>query len=178
MIRSRLIRLATAAGAVVALGGCGASSLQAPRPQDIEVPTFEAAPRDSQMVDTTSTGALKGSITVDGAKGGSLTVGSFRLDIPAGAFKGTATVTMTQDDPSVLLCDFDVSPASANDFAVPATLTTKLPDKKALNDQMLSFDAGRKAWKVTASVPDPNRLELHSEHAKLSKHGPRPRAGW
>ena len=178
MLRSHMIRLASAAVALIALAGCGASSLQAPRPQDIEVPTFEVAPRDSQMVDTTSTGALSGSMTVDGAKGGSLTVGSFRLDIPAGAFKGTATVTMTQDDPSVLLCDFAVSPSTANDFAVPATLTTKVPNKKALNDQMLSFDPGRKAWQVTASVPDPNRLEIRSEHSHLSKHGPRPRAGW
>jgi len=178
MFRSRLTRLAAMVVALAALAGCGASSLQAPKPQDMEVPTFEVAPRDSGRIDTTSSNVLRGSKTVDGAKGGSLTVGSFRLDIPAGAFSGTATVTMTQHDPTVLLCDIDVSPATANDFAVPATLTTKLPGKHALSDQMMSYDARRSAWQVIASVPDPNRLELRSEVSHVSKHGPRPRAGW
>ena len=177
MLRSRLIRLAAVVAAVAALAGCGTSSLQAPKTQDIKAPTFEAVTRDSAVLATIAPDALVDSTVVDGAKGGTLTVGSFRLDIPAGAIKGIATVSITQHDARVLVCDLAISPASSNAFAVPVILSSKLPDALALDDQMLWFDPARTSWQIIASVPDPTRVELHSQLWHFSKYGCG-RAGW
>jgi hypothetical protein len=177
MFRSRLIRLAAVLGAVVALAGCGTSKLQAPQTQDIKAPIFEAVTRDSALLATISTDAVTDSVVVDGASGGSLTVGSFRLEIPAGAFKGLATVSITQPDASMLVCDIHISPIASNAFAIPVTLSTKLPDSIALTDQMLWYDPTQKSWQVIASVSDSARVELHAQLWHFSKYGCS-RAGW
>jgi len=177
MFRSRFIRLAAVVGAVVALAGCGTSKLQAPQTQDIKAPIFEAVTRDSAVLATISKAAVTDSVVVDGATGGSLTVGSFRLDIPAGAIKGVATVSITQPDASVLVCDIHISPASSNAFAIPVILAAKLPDSTALDDQMLWYDPTRSSWQVISSASDLARIELHAQLWHFSKYGCS-RAGW
>ncbi len=177
MFRSRLVRLAAIVGALVALAGCGSSALQAPQTQDIKAPTFELATRDSAVLHSIVAQVVTDSVVVDGAKGGTLAVGSFRLDIPAGAFKGIATVGITQPDASVLVCDIHIFPASSNVFAIPVTLSSKLPDALALDDHMMWFDPTRTSWQVIASAPDSARVELHSQLWHFSKYGCG-RAGW
>ncbi len=76
-----------------------------------------------QAVATELPAALLTSASIDGAKGGTLRCGRFRLDIPAGAFAGTATIQMAQPDSTVMLCDLSISPSSFNHFSKPVTLT-------------------------------------------------------
>lgn len=76
-----------------------------------------------QAVATELPTAILTSASVDGAKGGTLRCGRFRLDIPAGAFAGTATIQMAQPDSTMMLCDLSISPSSLNHFSKPVTLT-------------------------------------------------------
>jgi hypothetical protein len=68
---------------------------------------------------------------VNGVVGAVLTKGSWTVQIPPGAFVGTATVSMTSNaDPT--LCQLDILPASKNGFATPATLMAKVPSGMSL----------------------------------------------
>lgn len=64
-------------------------------------------------------------VTIDGAKGGSICLGRFTLDVPAGAWYGTGTVTVTIPDESKVMCDLSITPASLNGFNMPLTLRMK-----------------------------------------------------
>jgi hypothetical protein len=79
-----------------------------------------------------ATGLISGVLSaltqvVNGLVGAVLTKGAWTAQIPAGAFNGTATITMTTSSSDPALCQFDLSPASLNGFAKPVTLTAKVP---------------------------------------------------
>lgn len=59
---------------------------------------------------------------VDGAKGARLSCGRFKLNVPAGAFTGTATITMRVDDPNVAIVELDIN-NGVDHFKVPVDLT-------------------------------------------------------
>jgi hypothetical protein len=175
----RSIRLLAAAFTALALSSCSKSVLEAPSQaaQATKNPVFEsaAAPDSAQPV---SVSPLIGSVVIDGAVGGKLAVGSFRVEVPAGAFKGSATITISQPDPTVLLCDLSINPPAANQFAVPVTLASKLPGVLSLAmDQMLWLDPTADAWRLIPSVSDPLSIELRSQLWHFSKYATG-RAGW
>lgn len=62
------------------------------------------------------------SAVINGAVGGELRWGRFRLVVPPRAWYGPATVTLTVPDPSVMACELAISPSSANGFSVPVAL--------------------------------------------------------
>jgi hypothetical protein len=62
---------------------------------------------------------------IDGAVGGSCKHGRFQVTVPAGAWRGTASITISVPDQTKLACDLTISPATANGFAVPVVLTMK-----------------------------------------------------
>jgi hypothetical protein len=64
---------------------------------------------------------------VDGAVGGLLTRGSWSVLIPAGAFEGSATITMTTGASDPTLCQYEISPATKNGFSKPAIMTARIP---------------------------------------------------
>jgi len=171
----RWIRLVGAAFAALALSSCSKSSLEAPG-TTVREPVFESA---AASVDGTVTvGPLTGSLVIDGAVGGKLSVGSYRVEVPAGAIKGTATITITQPDPSVLKCDLAIDPPSANQFAVPVTLVAKLPNSAALDtDQNMWLDPSAQSWRLLPSTADSARIELRSDLWHFSTYGTG-RAGW
>ncbi len=63
---------------------------------------------------------------VDGAVGGEVRAGRFSVKIPPGAFSGAAVVTVTMPDSTVMICDLEIAPATANHFQVPVELTADL----------------------------------------------------
>jgi hypothetical protein len=179
MSLARSIRLLAAAVAVLALSSCSKSVLEAPSQaaQATKNPQFESAagPDSAQPA---SGSPLKGSVVIDGAVGGKLSVGSFRVEVPAGAYRGSATITISQPDPAILVCDLSIDPPAANQFAVPVTLATKLPNALSLvTDQMLWLDPSVLAWRLIPSVPDPLSIELRSQLWHFSKYAAG-RAGW
>jgi hypothetical protein len=64
---------------------------------------------------------------VNGAVGALVSRGTWTVQIPAGAFEGTATVTMTTTSSNPNVCEFQISPATKNGFAKPAVLTSRIP---------------------------------------------------
>ena len=174
MVTRRMVVLLTAAFAMAAVSGCSRSPM-ATSGTAIQNPTFERAHPPGFA--SAATAALTGSQTVDGALGGSLSVGSFRIDVPAGAFQGSVTISITQSDPNILVCDIGISPPSANGFAVPVTIVSKLPSATAMNDQWLWYDASVNAWRPIGSAPNTVTLELSSQLWHFSTYGVE-RAGW
>ena len=177
----RTIRLLAAAVALLAVSGCSKSALEsasAPSATARE-PVFEAAPVLSDTTVTVTPNApLTASQDIDGAVGGKVGVGPYRIEVPPGAFKGVATITITQPDPTVLKCDLSISPASANQFAVPVVLAVRLPNSLALTvDQNMWLDPGVDLWRLIPSTPDLLSTELRSPLWHFSKYGTG-RAGW
>ena len=172
----RSIRLLAAAVAALALSSCSKSVLEAPTAL-IKDPVFETA-RAPVGFEVAPVGPLSGSQVIDGAVGGSLSVGSFRVEVPAGAYAGAATITITQEDATILKCDLAINPPAANQFAVPVSLVAKLPSASALTiDQNMWFDPSVQAWRLIGSAPDPSATELRSQLWHFSTYATG-RAGW
>src|SRR5206468_1864662 len=86
---------------------------------------------------------------INGLVGGTVQVGPWKVLIPAGAFSGTGTVTISIPDPTVAQCDLNISPAALKSFKVPATLFCTF---KSTTDAQASdiywWDPGAKVWRV------------------------------
>lgn len=87
----------------------------------------------------------RASVRMLGKQGGSATNGVFTVVVPAGAFNGQATITVSQPDPNVPLVQLDIQPSSKNHFKKPVTLIA----------QFQNVDASRIAVS-TVSEFDPN----------------------
>ena len=96
---------------------------------------------------------------IDGSVGGKLRLGRFEVTVPAGAYKGRATITLKVNDPSAKECHVDISPANANKFAIPVTLTANVadaPKEKQEGLEILYFDQKHQVWTaVPGSQFDP-----------------------
>jgi hypothetical protein len=82
-------------------------------------------------------------ITLDGAHDGTLTVGRFTLVIQKNTLKIPATIAMIVPDTSVMRVEFEVTPARANDFAVPAQLIADCsnePLEHVMNETLYWWD--------------------------------------
>ncbi len=92
--------------------------------------------------------ALTASGTVEGRAGGWLQCGRFLLAIPAGAFDGTGTITMTMPDSTSMVVDLAIAPDSLNRFAVPVVLSLKTTDAQVLPDSLAIYwyDPGVSKW--------------------------------
>jgi len=137
--------LALVAGIGLALAGCARSPLAVPNggaagtyasPPIITVSSDGTLGYVPAPVGMAAEGALRGgrltsrslsvSATVEGARGGTIRAGRFSVQIPAGAFSGSATVMVSMADSTVMMCDLTISPKSANVFKYPAVLTADL----------------------------------------------------
>ena len=89
---------------------------------------------------------VAGGTVVDGSVGATLTSGKWTLQIPAGAFNGTATVTMTEvtaadGTPTV---DLSISDPSLNSFRRPVWLSHK--DKGNDAKKIFWWDPTNQVW--------------------------------
>ncbi|SRR5216117_4149776 len=147
--RWRASGLAFLAGLGLALGGCSQSPLA---PDNLVLnggsggsftsPPILALASDGSVsyvpapVGATAEGTLNlasslprsvsSSLKIDGSKGGTVRAGRLSVMLPAGAFSGSATVTVSIPDTTVIQCDLSISPLSANSFKYPARLTVDL----------------------------------------------------
>jgi hypothetical protein len=92
--------------------------------------------------------ALVRSVTVEGRAGGWLQCGRFLLAVPAGAFDGTGTITMTMRDSTAMLVDLAIAPEELNHFAVPVLLSLKTTgvDVPADSLALYWFNSGESKW--------------------------------
>lgn len=121
---------------------------------------------------------------IDGAKGGTVGCGRFKLLIPPGAFKGSATIKMVIPDLSVLVCDLAISPASANNFLVPVTLAADCSNTSVTDPSTLVqawFDEAAGVWReVPGSTVDTTTLIVSAPLNHFSTYGvvTETKAGW
>jgi len=124
--------LAAAGFMAVVLSGCSGLPVNAPSLDDALGPpsptsgwsgTPEFISTVPSLATKLPTTGLKSSAGINGSIGGTVTCGRFRVRIPAGAFSGKGTVTMTVADTAVAQVDLTISPSNLNNFKVPVALS-------------------------------------------------------
>jgi hypothetical protein len=169
--RWRASGLAFLAGLGLALGGCSQSPLAPDNPVlnggtggSLTSPPILALAADGSVsyvpapvgttagVSVLAASALPRSVSssavIDGSKGGTVRASRFSVKLPAGAFVGSATVTVSMADSTVMICDLAISPQSANKFKYPAALTADLSGTGvyATAFTMYWYDPSNKVW--------------------------------
>ena|SRR5467141_961973 len=164
----RATALAVLLGVGLVLAGCGTSPLgpgDPARSASVAPPVVALAPDGSveyvwapmdtavaePAADTASPPpqSLSASARIDGSHGGVVRAGRFSVKVPAGALSGTATVTLSMPDSTIMVCDLSIAPSSANGFKIPVQLTadlssTDLSDASSLT--MYWYDRNRHTW--------------------------------
>lgn len=70
---------------------------------------------------------------IKGADGGEVKSGLYVVDMPAGSFAGDAVVSVRVDQTNPMRCELHITPASANGFSKPVTLTVDCAGKPRLS---------------------------------------------
>jgi hypothetical protein len=100
----------------------------------------------STATPTTSTRTL-------GLLGGVVSAGNFSVIVPPGALLSTATITVSQPDPTHPVVNLSISPPSANKFLLPVLLVA---DAKVMSPSLLSvaymgyYNPATGAWEHVA----------------------------
>jgi len=144
--------------------------------------TTAIAPQASLLSETT--GLLSGALSVvtrvvSGTLGAVLRDNNWTVQIPAGAFSGTATVTMTTgSDPTI--CQFEISPSTKNAFLKPATLIARVPTDVDLSDAHIEwFNPRTEAWEaVPGSTVNPLLHTVSAPVWHFSTYRVDGRSGW
>lgn len=128
-------------------------------------------------------GPASGSKDIDGSKGGSITVDRYTIVVPAGAYDGSATIAIGVPDPSVLKCDLKITPASANNFAVPVTFTVDLNGTNVTDLTQVAevwYDEAARVWRlVPGSTVDVAKWTVSAPLSHFSTYGVvEGKAGW
>ena len=109
--------------------------------------------------------ALSQSAVMDGAVGGKMRCGRFVLLVPAGAFDGTGTVTMSMPDSTIMIVDLSIAPAELNGFKLPVDLAITTTDVSVTPDslQLYYYNPESNEWLSlacdTAVQDDPRLVE-------------------
>ena len=139
-------------------------------------PKFAVVPAsDIGRYGTVPSGPITGSAVIDGALGGVVTVGRFTVTVPAGAFSDTATITITMPNPSIVECNLDISPVSANGFHIPVSLTADcsgVTNVDLRNCGTLWFDPSANVWRtVTGATVDLTNSTVTAALMHFSTYG-------
>jgi len=120
-----------------------------------------------------------------GSLGGSLSNGRWRVDIPANAVGGNATVTLGVASSYSPACQLEISPVSLNHFSTPVTLTV---DCSSVSSSALStyviywYNPDTQVWtQVAGSKVDLTRKTVSAPLQHFSQYAVGPaggRAGW
>ena len=133
---------------------------------------------------TPGTRELHVSAVIDGTVGGSLQCGRFLLSIPAGAFEGEGTISMTMPDSTVMVVDIEIEPEGLNNFNEQVKLCL-LTDGTQLDEQDLQiywWDPDQTEWKALGCSSDLSEVTgttegilTHLNHFSRYSGG---KAGW
>ena len=124
--------------------------------QPVRYTKFQQVEPVEEPVTTPGPRQLHVEAVIDGAVGGRLQCGRFLLSIPAGAFEGEGTVSMTMPDETVMVVDIEISPATLNNFNEQVQLCL-LTDGTTLNEddlQIYWWDPDRTEWKALGCSTD------------------------
>ena len=194
MVRTDRLRTACIAVALFAIVGCSGSpsSSVAPTitpfgsgtngPADAPARSTAAGITAPQMVtDSALARAVKLTGVIDGLLGGRLENENVRLDIPGGAFRGTALITVTFPDPNAFLVELDIQPATLNSFTSPVELRLKCSGKQATSTPPAAWwwNPSDSLWYgLTGSQYDSGGDEVRVELRHFSRYAAGGKAGW
>ena len=123
-------------------------------------------------------------LDIVGEVGGTLINGRFRVDVPAGAIDGNATISIstTAQSPE---CQLDITPADRNHFAVPVQLTidcSSVSPTVLRNYVVLWWNPATSAWEaVPGSTVDLEKRTVSAPLHHFSRYSAGPadgKAGW
>jgi hypothetical protein len=124
-------------------------------------PTVPSAPSSSRTAQPSSLLGSLGSVVgglvnlvfrvlnIVGSIGGSLTNGRWRVDVPPGAFDGTATVGIGVSSSTSGSCQLEISPADKNHFLTPVRLTadcSSVPSDQLKDYVIYWFNPTTQVW--------------------------------
>ena len=148
----------------------------APGPPSPPVFVTLPVPQAASVQGSAGSGVETVSQRVDGAVGGVVVAGRFRLTIPAGAFSGPATVSVSVPDAAELACSLEINPPSANLFRLPVLLEADCVGARVARASDLALArwepslgawrvlgtsrADSKLWKVRAGLEHFSRYEV------------------
>ena len=120
---------------------------------------------------------------VDGAAGGVVIAGRFRLTVPAGAFDGPATITVFVPDAAELACSLEINPPSANLFRLPVLLEADCVGARVARASDLAlarWEPALGAWRVVdGSRADPKAWKVRAGLEHFSRYSVvETKAGW
>jgi hypothetical protein len=125
------------------------------------------------------------SVQMMGKDGGSVENGRWRVDIPAKAFGGNATVVLGVEHLNSPQCQLGIAPGSKNDFKVPVTLTVdcaSFPSGKLQRCILYWYDPVTAMWcPVPGSSVDLMAKTVSAPLSHFSKYSVGPkgrRSGW
>ena len=175
--RTGMHRAATVAMALGLLSGCSSAPV-GPASVTSDNPQFAHSTSVPEPAALTGSVLTQTSALINGTVGGVVKLGDWSVNIPAGAFAGSATVTINVPDPAVAKCDLNISPASANAFKVPVLLSCRLrTTTEVLADDMMWWDPAASKWRVIASAPSVATMSRVAPLWHFSKYACG-KAGW
>jgi len=124
-------------------------------------------------------------LNVVGSLGGSLTNGRWRVDIPAGAIDGNATVGIGVSSSTSNQAELQITPEDKNHFSTPVRVTVScsgVSDATLRGYVILWYNPATKLWvPVEGSTVDlaSRSVSAPLQHFSLYRVGPDPnKAGW
>lgn len=116
---------------------------------------------------------------IDGSVGGTVRSGRWTVVIPAGAFSGVGSVTVTSADNKSVVCDLDIKPGNLNKFSVPVELifSTSGLDVDPATFTIYWYDSETKKWVDVHGTGDRGKQTVTAllDHFPIYCTG---RAGW
>jgi len=184
------------------LGGCSQSPLA---PRDPNSVTTAVAPPIAQFADDGSLGyvgtpgdslppehnpdttatpqrpnAIRTMAKVSCDRGGALRAGRFTLKIPAGALPEDAVVALSMPDSTLMVCDIEITPSSANHFKLPVQLMANL-STSTMEDvstcTMYWYDPTRASWVSLEGKSRTANCVVTTDLEHFSRYGSG-KAGW
>lgn len=191
MIPLARLRAAAVTVALFALVGCGGttSSMTAPAPSgptpgpaDAPAPSTATGNAAPEMVtDTTLARAVPMVAVIDGSRGGRIENEHVRLDIPGGAFLGTATISVAFPDPRAFVVELHIEPETANHFVRPVELRLKCSGKSGTSTTPAAWwmNPSDSLWYgLTDSQYDSGGGDVRVFLRHFSRYGAGGKAGW
>jgi hypothetical protein len=121
-------------------------------------------------------------LNIVGSVGGSLTNGRWRVDVPANAVSGNATVSLGVEGSTSSWCELEITPVTKNSFSVPVMLRADcrgVSDTALKNYVIFWYNPATKAWvPVEGSRVDLATKTVSAPLQHFSKYSVGGKAGW
>ena len=138
----------------------------------------------SLSTQTPSAGLISGLLgvvtrTVNGVLGAVLNNGMWTAQVPAGAFTGSATITLSVPGSNPKTCQLDILPLSKNGFSRPVVLTAKIGSSVTSDMRIECYDPGSQTWvPVPGSIVDLSKGTVSAPLSHFSLYRVGGRSGW